>query len=325
MIVPEYWARARKQARNGKRQVTVHRYGWSDTSSTDAMKMAEARVEEALQQILSGASLERRESLEIYNGANGIPIREEVISRHEDCVISRNAYGARCLNTPNVLFADVDFEDSVPTWLSNTVLIALLLVVAIIAGSAGSARWLFLGLLALALTPVSARLINARRIQHLGGHERIARDRIEVFLRRHPDWNLRIYRSPNGMRLLATHQRFDPASTEVSEFFKAVGTDPVYSRMCINQKCFRARLSAKPWRIGISRHMRPYSGSWPVPEESLPARTQWIADYEAKAASYAACQYIDSLGSGRVSEYVMPVVELHDQLARACASGMNIA
>ena len=71
--------------------------------------------------------------------------------------------------------------------------------------------------------------------------------------------------------------------------------------------------------------MRPYSGSWPVPEESLPARTQWIADYEAKAASYAACQYIDSLGSGRVSEYVMPVVELHDQLARACASGMNIA
>ena len=38
-----------------------------------------------------------------YNGAAGVPIREEIVGRHGETVITRNSYGARCLNMPNVL------------------------------------------------------------------------------------------------------------------------------------------------------------------------------------------------------------------------------
>ena len=51
----------------------------------------------------------RREARVAYNGSNGVPIREEVFAKHDDIIITRNLYGSLCLNTPNVLFADIDF------------------------------------------------------------------------------------------------------------------------------------------------------------------------------------------------------------------------
>jgi len=286
--------------------------------------MAEARVDEALQQILAGARLERRECLGVYNGADGVPIREEVVSRSGDSVISRNSYGARCLNTPNVLFADIDFAEPAAS-VSLGFFVCLLAVIAGVALFGVSIKWLFLGMVVMLIFPLVERAVKRLRMRRLGGYEGIARSRIKAFLHLHQSWNLRLYRTPNGMRLIATHQCFDPAATEVQAFFKAVGTDPVYSRMCLNQKCFRARLTAKPWRIGISRHMRPHSGSWPVPEECLPARRKWVADYETRAASYAACRYIESLGSGVISEDTRAVVELHDQLSQALDTGLQLA
>jgi len=59
--------------------------------------------------VLSGEKLIRREPKIPYKGAAGVPIREEIVSRHGETIITRNAYGARCLNTPNVLFADVRY------------------------------------------------------------------------------------------------------------------------------------------------------------------------------------------------------------------------
>jgi hypothetical protein len=146
MIVPEYWVRARGQGRSGRRQVTVHRYGWSDTSLVDATKMAETRVDEALQQILAGARLERRESLGVYNGADGVPIREEVVSRSGASVISRNSYGARCLNTPDVLFADIDFEEPAAANVSLGFFVCLLAVIVGGVLFGVSVKWLFLGM-----------------------------------------------------------------------------------------------------------------------------------------------------------------------------------
>lgn len=58
------------------------------------------------------------------------------------------------------------------------------------------------------------------------------------------------YNGAEGLRLIATHARLAPTSEASRAFFDAAGTDPVYVRMCLNQHCFRARLSAKPWRSG---------------------------------------------------------------------------
>ena len=109
MIVPEFWAEGRVQHREPGKQVTVRRFGWSDQSISEAQNMADARARESLQRILTGAPAQRREPKVPYNGAEGVPIREEIVSRHGDEVITRNSYGARCLNTPKVLFVDVDF------------------------------------------------------------------------------------------------------------------------------------------------------------------------------------------------------------------------
>jgi hypothetical protein len=289
MIVPSHWAEARKVHRMAGRQLTVRRFGWSDLSEVDALAMAERRADEAVQRILAGESLERRERKLAYNGAVGVPIREEVLARHGPEVITRNAYGAHCLNTPRALFADIDHS---PRALS-----------------------------------ISAWLLGAiRRVVTAGQDpEQVARRRIDAFLNHHPDWSLRVYRTPAGLRVMVTHRPFDAASPEVAQFFSAIGADPLYVRMCLHQRCFRARLTAKPWRIGIADHMRPRPGVWPVGPERLPQRQQWVAAYERAAAGYAACRFVAALGSGVVHPDMAEVIALHDGLARANEPALTIA
>lgn len=296
MIVPDHWAEARRQHRSAAQRFTVRRFGWSTTSPADAERMAEARADEALQGLIAGQALARREPKVAYNGATGTPIREEVLARHGEHVITRNAYGARCLNTANVLFADIDFSAPVSG----------------------------LKAFAMALAAPLTRLFARRTAAAAEGPEDAARERLSRFVAQHPDWNLRLYRTPAGLRVLATHAPLDPRSNAVQAFFTEVAADPVYVRMCVNQNCFRARLSAKPWRIGISKGLRPRPGVWPVRPEALAARQAWVAHYEQQAAAYAACSYLGSIGSGTVHATAAPVVDLHDRESRAL-SGAPLA
>jgi hypothetical protein len=325
MIVPDYWAEARRQHRTSARQVTVRRFGWSTSSQADAQRMAEVRADEALQRIVAGERLERRERKVSYNGAAGIPIREEVLARHGEEVITRNAYGAHCLNTPNALFADVDFN---PERGAKPALFAFaaLTVVSVATGLTLGSWITTVGLLLFSLVSAApvARLVARLVAAAGGGSERMARKRITRFIAANPGWNVRLYRTPAGYRVLATHRPFDVRSGDVQRFFARVSADPVYVRMCTNQNCFRARLTAKPWRIGIPAHMHPRPGVWPVRPESVAVRNQWIAGYERKAAAFAACRYIESMGSGVVHESIKAVVSLHDRESRAL-SGAPLA
>jgi hypothetical protein len=325
VIVPDFWAEARRQHRDARSQVTVRRFGWSNTSQEAAQALAESRVEEALEQILSGRKLVRHERKVPYNGSDGLPIREEVLSRHGDEVISRNSYGAHCLNSPQALFADIDFEVGYG-WGRF-----LLLLAPLAAASLGLGLWFrnawVAGLLFLGCIPVALWVAEVLRSYSFasGRLEQNARQRIVAFLAANPTWNVRLYRTPAGYRVLVTHQRFDARSDEVRRFFSAIKVDPVYARMCTNQNCFRARLTAKPWRIGIPDSMRPRPGVWPVRPESMAARTAWISRYEAKSATFAACRFVESLGSGKVDYQIRPVIELHDRESRALVREFPIA
>lgn len=326
MIIPQHWAEASSQHKAKGKQITVRRFGWSDTSIEEAQAMAQARADEALQQILSGEPLEHREMKAPYNGADGVPIREEVLSRHGETVITRNSYGAHCLNTPDVLFADVDFSS---TTSGRAVLGTFLVLLVLALGTGwlmGRAEVALVGALGALLFPllVSARIAALYKALQ-GGPEALANKRLKAFLAEHPNWAVRVYRTPAGLRLAATHRTFAADEPEVQTFFEAIEADPVYVRMCLNQRCFRARLSAKPWRIGIAAHMRPRPGLWPVHPDRLPLRQAWVAQYEARASQYAACRYVERLGSGAEHIDVMPVVALHDRESRALDSGVAIA
>ena len=135
MIVPTYWAESRLRRRTHARQVTVRRFGWSDVSQADAQANADERAQEALDRLRSGEKLPRREPKVAYNGAIGVPIREEIVERHGETVVTRNSYGALCLNTPNVLFADVDFATGPGCGYAFWLLVALL-------AGAGEVGWM---------------------------------------------------------------------------------------------------------------------------------------------------------------------------------------
>jgi hypothetical protein len=314
MIVPEYWAEARSRRKLDGRQITVRRFGWSDDGPEAAQTMAETRVQEAMERIANGEKLRPSEPKMPYNGADGVPIREQIVARHSDAVVTRNSYGARCLNTPNVLFADIDFEQSASIRL-HLILSLLIALATVGVGVATHAHPLIIAAAVLAAivtgTWLAGRIIQWR-IKLKGGPEAWALQRIQAFVDDHPDWHLRIYRTPAGLRVLAMQRTFDPREPAVTEFFKALGTDPVYQRMCHNQNCFRARLSPKPWRIGISDHLRPRPGVWPVKPEHLPRRERWIADYEHKAQGYAACRFVTALGSKTFDITTADIQAYHD-------------
>jgi hypothetical protein len=316
MLVPDYWAEARADGQLDGKPIAVRRFGWSTTSQLEAQTSADRRAREALARILSGEFLPRRELKRAYNGSEGVPIREEVVERRGDSVITRNSYGALCLNTPDCLFADIDFAEG-PGWRTALIASAVLLLVA---GAVGVFVHPGVGFIAafaaLVLCYPLALMVHRLTSAWAGGPETISRRRIEKFLERQPHWNLRLYRTPNGLRVLAIHATFDPSDPAVPEFFEAIGADPIYTRMCLRQHCFRARVSPKPWRIGISDHIRPRT-VWPVDPEKLPQRREWVEKYERAAQEYASCRFLESLGSGKTHPKATEVQRLHDDLCRA--------
>lgn len=321
MIIPHYWAEARLQHRDRKRQVTVRRFGWSDISEAEAQAHADARVREALERLLAGETLPRRERRVAYNGADGVPIREEIVDRHGDSVITRNGYGALCLNTPGVLFADIDFaEQGQPRQVfASMIFVFAILAAVLIAGleiTVGVSLIVAFFASLLLGVPLPGALRRAYAALR-GGHEQVAIRRVSRFLSAHPDWRVRMYRTPAGLRLMALHRLFDPREPAVQACFDALGVDPVYARMCHNQHCFRARVSPKPWRMGLQRMRPPYSAAWRPEHAALPARLAWVDAYQRKAQDYASCRYIETLGDGPVDADADAVRELHDLLCQA--------
>lgn len=285
-----------------------------------AEEMARQRASEALDRILSGEALPRRERRTGYGGAFGLPIREEVLERHGPDVITRNSYGAQCLNTPHLLIADVDFTDGA-SWTLIIATFGVLMVLAIAAANHFDSTAAFLsGLLAAVMLayPLALRL-RAAAVRFTGGNEAHARRRVEAAMKSRPGWGARLYRTPAGMRVIVPHAAFDPRSPEVQKLFEDLRVDPVYALMCRNQNCFRARLTAKPWRIGIGRHVKPRSGTWPVAPEKMAERQEWVARYEPHAAEYSACRYLVTVGSSYVAQKLVGTLRLHDERAGARA------
>ncbi|NBV22613.1 MAG: hypothetical protein EBS05_11945 [Proteobacteria bacterium] len=318
MNIPRFWAEARAQHRERGKQVTVRRFGWSATSESEAQANAQARADEALERLLAGEKLDRREPKVAYNGAEGVPIREEIIAEHGTDVITRNSYGALCLNTPDVLFADIDFSTSVPDKLGCIFCMVLILVSAELAWKIGSWRcFFFLSAISGVIGWLIASGVHKAYLALNGGSERLAIKRISEFIATQPAWRLRLYRTPAGLRLLAMHRVFAPEEPAVKVFFNAIRADPVYVTMCQRQKCFRARVSPKPWRIGIGRHLKPRPGIWPVRSEAVPAREAWVKAYHEKACGFAACRLVSEMGNGKVDDRARDVQHLHDQLCRA--------
>jgi hypothetical protein len=129
-----------------------------------------------------------------------------------------------------------------------------------------------------------------------------------------------IYRTAAGFRVVATDPLFEPGSPEAERLMTSLGVDPAYLNLGRVQQCFRARLTPKPWRCGMtdppSRHPRS-------PEEEN-AHAQWVADYTRAIEGKATCQRVETIGWRRVHDEAVDIIHLHDAKTRADA-GLPLA
>ncbi len=323
MQIPEHWAEARVVGKVAGRDRVIRRFGWSETSAADAEQMARQRAAQALADLQQGKRVAPREQKLPYGG-DGMPIREQVLARDGDLVVTRCSYGARCLNQPDVLFADIDLAPRLgePAERAFGLLLRLLPVVGIAAAVLLFATHAWFGCSGLLFAVAAPILVHhargrlRRRPAAIARNETRALERVEAVVASVPRGRFALYRTPAGLRLLALHATFQPGASATQTLLRDLGTDPAFAQMCELQACFRARVSGKPWRMQV-RHIRPNPGIWPVHQDRRALRDAWIADYEAVAPRFAACRHLHDLGTGPIDPRCAQVQRLHDELSRA--------
>lgn len=334
MFIPRYWAEARLRHRIEGKQLTLQRWGWSNASQSHAQDMANQRVREAMDAAIAngGAPLfPKREPKVAYGGADGVPVREEIIEERECGVLTRNSYGALCLNVAQVMFVDVDDDVLLRASVKS---VKMTLVLALFATAIASILWAnslpqALAWLVLGSLGGWAGLFwlwgafHRARIARQGGAVGLLRQALRSKMHDAPQLELwRLYRTPKGARALAMHATFDPADPAVQALMDRLLADPVYATMCRVQQSFRARVSPKPWRMpGVERMRGPV---WPVEGAALERRLAWVEEYNARKHEFASCAFVEQLGQAQPIMEAREVQSWHDELCQAL-SGKPLA
>ena len=210
-----------------------------------------------------------------------VPICEEFVEQIDARnIVTRNRSGALVLNSEDHAFFDIDFDCLPPAGLWHKLQVIL-----------GKRP---------AQTP-EERLFDIIRSQLNDSF---------------PYTPARLYRTAKGFRLLLNISH-DADSPETANIMRMFHCDRLYAELCSRQKCFRARLTPKPRRIGVtgaSKFRFPYA------EETVPAHKLWVEQYEKKSADFAVCRLVKSFGP----EFRSPVIEYHDRMCN-CSSPLPLA
>ena len=119
----------------------------------------------------------------------------------------------------------------------------------------------------------------------------------------------RLYRTHHGWRVMLTGSELAPDSPRMHAICRALHADPLYESLCSRQQCWRARLTPKPYRVGVPGYPRP------VDSESVntPEAQDWLQRYESACQGKVVCRLVDVVGRKLQS----PIIELHDRMTAA--------
>lgn len=284
MNIPKYWAKASeiakpewsKKLRDG---FPVIAWGWSNESYTDARKKAHE---------VAGRMARWMESSHVARGCNCYyedrPPREEILQEiagkndEPAAIITRNSYGSQILNTTALAFIDVDLPPH------------------------KKYSW-----------PFSA--IRKWRGKSIESPRDVAyKKALETAASLGGDYTIRMYHTAGGLRFVIVNKYIDPKSSEMERLFDLFETDVLYRKLCINQECYRARLTPKRWRCGIDAP--PNRFPWENSADENRYR-EWQKNYETKIESYATCKWIMHWGSTSGDELQEHLLKLHDQMTHA--------
>lgn len=156
--------------------------------------------------------------------------------------ITTNSYGVAILNTPHVMFVDIDLD-----FVGDEVPIQCL-------------PW--------------GKLPRTRGIEE-EVKRAIAQATKAWGLR------FEVYQTFNGLRLLELSREWNPQSAEATTVLEALGCDRLFQQLCRTQGTFRARLEAKPWRdTGEAHSVCHYLGSFgSAPVNPIAVQVKSIHDH----------------------------------------------
>lgn len=291
MRIPKYWIQSTIKAHdNNGASKEIAAWGWSNYTLEEAkshgLKKAKAIVEKLK---IANYPTNEKASLNDYDYCD-TPPREEIINTIGDqatgsepaTIITRNRYGSLILNSAHVLFVDIDIPP-LPTPK---------------------------GIIAKLRFALSASYKKKVEIDH---HFSVV-TQITTWSEKNPDYSFRVYQTKAGFRLLFTNKRFDPKSDEVKKIFNELRSDPLYQKLTEKQNCFRARLSPKPWRIGLSRPKSDF------PRQSAEQKEfqQWLSRYKTASTTFSTCRPLQVLGEYTNDDPLIDeTISLHDAQCRS--------
>jgi len=278
MNIPSIWRRVTEPPSGDREGKGISAWGWSNSSVAEA----ESRARDKIRRI--------REFLakQIFPDPYGYgeqPLREEIIRAMDapggepEAVVTRNHYGAWVLNSARVGFVDIDFPPPKSRGLLD----------------------------ALRLAFVSGAKAERKRQQR----EEL-RERVRVWFQTHPGTAGRIYRTHAGLRVVLTHSLLDPEDEATLALMKEMEADRLYVQLTRRQGCFRARLSPKPWRVGLADPPCRFPRETPEQEAAF---SLWLDSYEQACTGRSVCLLLDVVGPDSAIGEIQRVVALHDTLA----------
>lgn len=273
MKIARFWERTESEITTSRGiRFPITGWGWSATSRDEALQRSLDSVRNITARLTAGAGFP-----DTYSYGSR-PRREEIIEELTNdegelvAFITRNHYGSLVLNTAHLMFIDVD----VPEESAGSGLIGM------IKGLFGKPA------------PDPAELTRAK---------------IKEAAASFPELTFRIYRTLAGFRVVVTNKRIDPKSSEAAHLHQAFGSDPLYVKLCADQESFRARLTPKHWRCGVSKPPTHF------PFETSQARSIfdiWKDGYEKRCIGFAACRFEEQIGTASSLHENAKLIRIHD-------------
>ncbi len=128
----------------------------------------------------------------------------------------------------------------------------------------------------------------------------------------------RLYRTAGGWRVILAAEGLEPSGTRARRLMERLNADLIYASLCRKQKCWRARLTPKPGRLGVKLGKFPRRTASDTPAEGEEA---WLAAYAEAGEGKGVCRLIESYGAAM--QY--PLVAWHDERTAALKSGLPLA
>lgn len=338
MEVPQHWVKVEGWSEHlGAAGGQVAVWGWSTESDAAAEQVGRERLADLLDRIRVEGRLPATRG---YYPRTPLrePVLEEVLADdgRRLGLVTRNRMGCEVLCTDALLVADVDVPELDASARDRPGASA-------VAGMGGFLRRLLLGrpdptpqaqgsgedAAGLDLRPspsppspgsghgmFSAQLGSATAGTAGGGDPSVAEvlacEPVWEFARNHPGLGVRIYRTRAGLRVVVTGAQAPPLSDRARDLLTELRSDPLYVELCATHDSYRARLTPKPFRLGVPA----LPVSWPCADAAAErAWLRWVDAYDEASRGWSTCRLISASGPVPDADE-QRLVELHDERSR---------